>query len=80
MTTSCSSFVHASQNLLFYALNNRSYGLKTLEHLSRPKKSMLKLEVQLAQESVLIPLVIHLNCEEYHNSRNRRTIFTKTQK
>jgi len=35
MTTSCISCVHASPNLQVYALNDRSRGLKTPEHVSR---------------------------------------------
>ena len=41
MTTSCISCVHASQNPQVYALNDRSYGLKTPEHVSSQKKKKL---------------------------------------
>ena len=42
VTTSCISFVHASPNPQVYALNDRSRGLKTPEHVSSQKKNLLK--------------------------------------
>ena len=41
VTTSCISCVHASPNLQVYALNDRSRGLKTPEHVSSQKKKNL---------------------------------------
>jgi len=42
VTTSCISYVHASQNPQVYALNNRSRGLKTLEHVSSQNFFLLR--------------------------------------
>ena len=41
VTTSCISCVHVSPNLQVYMLNDRSRGLKTLEHVSSQKKLIL---------------------------------------
>ena len=63
MTTSCISCVHASPNPQIYALNDRSRGLKTPEHVSSQKKICYEMEIPPALESALIPLVMLLTCK-----------------
>lgn len=50
-------------------LDGRSYGLKTSEHVSNLKRIYAKVEVPLALESVLIPLVILLTYEKFQNTK-----------
>ena len=64
MTTSCISYLHDSPNLQVYALNNKSQGLKTLEHVSSQIFFLLKMEIPPALQSALIPLVMLLTYEK----------------
>ena len=64
VTTSCISCVHASPNPQFYALNDRSRGLKTPEHVSSQNFFFAKIwRSHRALESALIPLVMLLTCK-----------------
>ena len=64
MTTSCISCVHASPNPQVYALNDRSRGLKTSEHVSSLNFFFAKIwRSHRALESALIPLVMLLTCK-----------------
>ena len=70
VTTSCISCVHASPNPQVYALNDRSRGLKTSEHVSSQKKKFAKIwRSHRALESALIPLVMLLNLQSNTEQR-----------
>ena len=83
VTTSCISCVHASPNPQIYALNDRSRGLKTPEHVSSPKKNFSKFGDPTEPWKVLWShLLCFLTCKvipnrEYARKNTQNTEYAK---